>query len=203
MPTANRIALNRITFGARDLDENNLKFNGWQGWVDNQLNPPPGDDSDLAAHLAAQTMRINYAAANPERPRETWAALDEMRGLNYVGLSPADLWTIHRNAGASLSPTERTRVRQELATATWIRNAHSRYQLREFMVDFWHNHFNISKNEAEGATVLLPAFDRLAIRANALGNFRTMLEATATSGAMLIYLDNYLSTSTTDRKSVV
>ncbi len=201
MPTANRIALNRITFGARDLDENNLKFNGWQGWVDNQLNPPPGDDSDLAAHLAAQTMRINYAAANPERPRETWAALDEMRGLNYVGLSPADLWTIHRNAGASLSPTERTRVRQELATATWIRNAHSRYQLREFMVDFWHNHFNISKNEAEGATVLLPAFDRLAIRANALGNFRTMLEATATSGAMLIYLDNYLSTSTTPNEN--
>jgi uncharacterized protein (DUF1800 family) len=201
MPSANRIALNRVTFGARDLDENAVNLSGWQAWVESQLNAPPGDDADLAEHLAAQTMRINYAAANIERPRETWAALDEMRHLNYINLSPADLWTIHRNAGSSLSPSERTRVRQELATATWIRNAHSRYQLREFMVDFWHNHFNISKNEAEGATVLLPAFDRLAIRANAFGNFRTMLEATATSGAMLIYLDNYLSTSTTPNEN--
>ncbi|MGE4062783.1 MAG: DUF1800 family protein [Rhodospirillaceae bacterium] len=200
MATPHRIALNRVTFGARDLDEMNVNFNGWRGWVENQLNAPPGDDSDLAGHLAAQTMRINYAAANPERPRETWAALDEMRGLNYIGLPPAELWRIHTSAGSSLSPSERTRVRQELAAATWIRNAHSRYQLREFMVDFWHNHFNISKNEAEGATVLLPAFDKV-IRDNVFGNFRTLLEATATSGSMLIYLDNYLSTSSTPNEN--
>jgi uncharacterized protein (DUF1800 family) len=201
MPSANRIALNRVTFGARDLDEMNVTFNGWQGWVESQLSPPPGDDSDLASHLASQVMRINYAAGSPERPRETWAAVDELRPLNYLNLTPAELWDIHRNAGGSISSAERTRVRQELLTATWIRNAHSRYQLREFMVDFWHNHFNISKNEAEGATVLLPVFDRLAIRPNVFGNFRTMLEATATSGAMLIYLDNYLSTSTTPNEN--
>lgn len=200
MASTNRIALNRVTFGARDIDETNVSFNGWHGWVENQLNAPPGDDPDLAAHLAEQTMRINYAAGNPERPRETWAALDEMRGLNYINLPPAELWNIHRNSGSTIAPAERTRVRQELAAATWIRNAHSRYQLREFMVDFWHNHFNISKNEAEGATVLLPAFDKV-IREHALGNFRAMLEATATSGSMLIYLDNYLSSSTTPNEN--
>ena len=45
---------------------------------------------------------------------------------------------------------------QELGAATWIRNTHSRYQLREFMVDFWHNHFNIGKNENQIATAMLP-----------------------------------------------
>lgn len=198
MPNQNRIALNRVTFGARDIDETTLSFTSWQSWVEDQLKPPPGDDPDMAAHLAAQTMRINYAASD----RGTWAALDEMRGLDYLNLPVADLWTIHRNASSqTISSAERTRVRQELAAATWMRNAHSRYQLREFMVDFWHNHFNISKNENEGATVLLPVFDRVAIRGNAFGNFRTLLEATATSGSMLIYLDNYLSTSTTPNEN--
>lgn len=201
MPTQYRIALNRVTFGARDRDETNLNFNGWDVWINNQLSAPPGDDPDLAAHIAAQTMQIRYNAGDPSRPRETWTAVDEMRPLNYINYEPAALWEIHRNAGAAVSTAERTRVRQELAAATWIRNTHSRYQLREFMVDFWHNHFNISKNEAEPATVLLPVFDRAAIRANVFGNFRTLLEATATSGSMLIYLDNYLSTSTTPNEN--
>lgn len=200
-PSANRCALNRITFGARDVDEQAVTLMGWTGWVEAQLAAPPGDDEDLAAHLSAQTLPIKYAAADPATTRGTWPAVDEIRPLNYVNKPPADLWFLHRNAGGSISTAERTRVRQELAAATWIRNAHSRYQLREFMVDFWHNHFNISKNENEGATVLLPVFDRVAIRGNALGNFRTLLEATATSGAMLIYLDNYLSTSTTPNEN--
>jgi uncharacterized protein (DUF1800 family) len=201
MPSENRIALNRVTFGARDLDENTVNFTGWQTWVEDQLRPPPGDDPDMAAHLAAQTMRINYAAADPATSRGTWPARDEMRGMNYLNLPIADLWNIHRSAGGAMSTAERTRVRQELATATWMRNTHSRFQLREFMTDFWHNHFNISKNENEGATVLLPAFDRIAIRGNVFGNFRTLLEATATSGSMLIYLDNYLSTATTPNEN--
>ena len=86
------------------------------------------------------------------------------------------------------------RIRQELAAATWIRNVHSRYQLREFMTDFWHNHFNIGKVENELATSLLPVYDRVAIRPNVFGNFRTMLEANATSTSMLVYLDNWVST---------
>ncbi len=200
-PSANRRALNRITFGARDLDEQAVNLMGWEAWLEAQLAPPPGDDEDLAAHLAAQTLPIRYAAADPAATRGTWPAVDELRPLNHLNKEPADLWFLHRNAGGSVSTAERTRVRQELAAATWIRNAHSRYQVREFMVDFWHNHFNISKFENEGATTLLPVFDRVAIRGHALGNFRALLEATATSASMLIYLDNFLSTSTTPNEN--
>ncbi len=202
MPTPNRIALNRLTFGVRDLEEKNVSFTGLQSWLEDQLRPPPGDDFDMATHLAAQTMRIAYAASDPTSTRGSWPAVDEMRPFNYLNLPASDLWTISRNASSqAISASERTRVRQELLAATWMRNTHSSYQLREFMVDFWHNHFNISKNEAEPATVLLPVFDRAAIRPNAFGNFRTLLEATATAGSMLIYLDNYLSTSTTPNEN--
>jgi uncharacterized protein (DUF1800 family) len=202
MPSQNRIALNRLTFGARDLEERNLSFIGMERWLEDQLRPPPGDDPDLEAFLAAQTMRINYAASDPASTRGTWPAVDEMRPFNYLNLPVPDLWQINRNASSqAISGAERTRVRQELLSATWIRNTHSAFQLREFMVDFWHNHFNISKNEAEPATVLLPVFDRVAIRPNVFGNFRTLLEATATAGSMLIYLDNYLSTSTTPNEN--
>ena len=93
------------------------------------------------------------------------------------------------------------RIRQELAAATWIRNVHSRYQLREFMTDFWHNHFNIGKVENELATSLLPVYDRVAIRPNVFGNFRTMLEANATSTSMLVYLDNWVSTAATPNEN--
>jgi uncharacterized protein (DUF1800 family) len=65
---------------------------------------------------------------------------------------------------------------------------HSKCQVRELLCDFWHNHFNV--NAAEQAVAAgLPAHDAT-IRANALGNFRTLLEAIARSPAMLVYLNN-------------
>jgi uncharacterized protein (DUF1800 family) len=193
-PDPIRVALNRVTFGARDLDVAFVASMGWEAWLADQLSPPTGDEPDLAAHLAAQTMPISYPAPDPvTQPLGSWKATNENRPLNTINLSVPELWYIATRAGREVSFAERLRVRQELAAATWIRNAHSRYQLREFMVDFWHNHFNIGKNENELATTLLPAYDRLVIRPHVFGNFRAMLEATATSTSMLLYLDNYLS----------
>jgi len=196
-----RTALNRVTFGARDTDVAIADNIGWGAWVDDQLRPPVGDDPALASHLARQTMKIKYAAPAENDTRGQWLATDEDRTLNYINADTPTLWNITRNAGSLFSNAERTRIRQELAAATWIRNGHSRYQLREFMVDFWHNHFNIGKNENELATSLLPVFDRATIRPNAFGNFRTLLEATATAPSMLIYLDNWVSSATTPNEN--
>jgi uncharacterized protein (DUF1800 family) len=60
------------------------------------------------------------------------------------------------------------------------------------MVDFWYNHFNVFA--AKGADRwLITDFEENAIRPNAMGKFRDLLEATAKSPAMLFYLDNWLS----------
>jgi uncharacterized protein (DUF1800 family) len=196
-----RIALNRLTFGARDLDVLYVNQIGLTAWLAEQFAAPQGDDPDLAAHLSTTTMRIAYAASDPANTRASWPAVDEFRTLAYIDADIPTLWSIATLAGTKYSPTERTRIRQELLAATWIRNAHSKYQLREFMTDFWNNHFNIGKNESDNATALLPVWDRGTIRLNAFGNFRTLLEATATSPSMLIYLDNATSTAATPNEN--
>ena len=60
------------------------------------------------------------------------------------------------------------------------------------LADFWHNHFNVQATQSPIRSVF-PHYDRDVIRANALGNFRTMLEAMARSTSMLYYLDNVYS----------
>lgn len=200
-PVGLRIAINRITFGARDVDVTAAQQNGWVAWIDEQLAPPPGDDPTVAAHLANQTLYIKYAAPAENDTRGEWNAVDESRPLNYLSANVMALWHTTRTAGTATSPQERTRIRQELAAATWIRNTHSKYQVREFMVDFWHNHFNIGKVENQLATAMLPAYDREAIRPHALGNFRQLLEATAKSPGMLIYLDNWVSQAGTPNEN--
>lgn len=201
-PNLFRVALNRVTFGARDTDIATATQMGWTAWVDDQLNPPAGDDPQLDAFIKSQVMHIKYAAAKPEtQPNGTWSAVNEDRPLNYINADAPTLWNIYTGAGTIFSFAERTRILQELAAATWIRNTHSKYQVREFMVDFWHNHFNIGKNENQAATAMLPLFDRVTIRPNALGNFRTLLGATATAQSMLIYLDNWVSSAKTPNEN--
>jgi uncharacterized protein (DUF1800 family) len=200
-PDSYRIALNRVTFGARDLDVAAVSASGWSVWLNDQLAPPVGDDPQLDAHLKSQVMHIEYPASTAANTQGTWAAVKEDRPLNFLNADTPTLWNVAIKAGVSIAFNERQRIRQELAAATWIRNTHSRYQLREFMTDFWHNHFNIGKNENELATALLPVYDRVAIRPHVFGNFRTMLEANATSSSMLMYLDNWVSNATTPNEN--
>jgi uncharacterized protein (DUF1800 family) len=80
----------------------------------------------------------------------------------------------------------------ELSEAKILRAILSERQLQEVMADFWFNHFNIyiGKDSDNWYTT---SFERDAIRKHALGKFRDLLLATASSPAMMIYLDNWLS----------
>jgi uncharacterized protein (DUF1800 family) len=84
-------------------------------------------------------------------------------------------------------------VVSELQQAKLIREIYSERQLEEVMTDFWFNHFNVFlyKNQCAYYTT---AYERDAIRPHALGKFYDLLVATAQSPAMLMYLDNWLST---------
>jgi uncharacterized protein (DUF1800 family) len=81
----------------------------------------------------------------------------------------------------------------ELQQAKLLRAVESKRQLQEVLVDFWGNHFNIDvKKNAD--RVLKVADDRDVIRPHIWGSFRDLLGASAKSPAMLVYLDNALST---------
>jgi uncharacterized protein (DUF1800 family) len=90
------------------------------------------------------------------------------------------------NIGASYQ------IINELSQAKILRAILSERQLQEVMTDFWFNHFNIyiGKDSDQWYTT---SYERDAIRKHALGKFRELLIATATSPAMMVYLDNWLS----------
>ncbi|MCB2107028.1 MAG: DUF1800 domain-containing protein [Rhodobacteraceae bacterium] len=187
-PSFERIALNRVTFGARDTDVASAEQTGFAGWVEDQLNAPTGDDAALDAFLKTQTMPVSYRKTNPDGTSST---VNEDRGLDYLYADTAELWGVLTGVNqGTVEQFEQIRIMQEMAAGHYIRNTHAKYQLREVLVDFWHNHFNVGRQESDMVSDMLPLYDRDAIRPHALGNFRQMLEAVATSASMLFFLDN-------------
>ncbi|MTJ83767.1 MAG: DUF1800 domain-containing protein [Telmatospirillum sp.] len=177
-----RLLLNRLAFGASPDDLGEMARLGPDGWIEAQLSPDEGDDAAMAERLAAFRLHIKYPAG------DGYAALEEQRPLVCLGSDVADLWPL-TDGKHPMAGQERMRPRQEVAAATLLRAIHARWQLREVLVDFWHNHFNVNAAGDHAVAAALPAYDRV-IRTHALGNFREFLEAVATSPAMLIYLNN-------------
>ncbi len=85
-------------------------------------------------------------------------------------------------------------VQSELLQSRVLRAVYSQRQLQEVMTDFWLNHFNIFQGKTGEEIYSLVSYERDAIRPNALGSFEVLLFDTATSTAMMTYLDNAVST---------
>ncbi len=107
----------------------------------------------------------------------------ERSDLN-AGLTPQQAELV-----SALENPERT-VIEELIAQRLTRDIESSAQLQEVMTDFWLNHFNIYLQKNEVMPYELVGFERDVIRPLALGKFEDLLEATAHSPAMLLYLDN-------------
>ena len=88
----------------------------------------------------------------------------------------------------------------ELEQAATLRAIHSKRQLFERMVEFWSDHFNVDHVDGQ-VRVLKTADDRDVIRQHALGTFPALLRASAHSGAMLVYLDNYTNVASAPQEN--
>jgi uncharacterized protein (DUF1800 family) len=176
-------ALGRAGFGASPSSLAELQASGFTAWVDEQLSPRAGHDAAAEQHLLNARLHIKYAAG------DGWAAADELRPLTSLNAPISALWHLvdHKNV---MSGAERRRPRDEVLAATVLRAVHSRWQLREVMCGFWHDHFNVDAAGSEAVGVALPAYDRDVIRTHCFGNFREFLEAVAKSAAMQYYLSN-------------
>ncbi|MET0755469.1 MAG: DUF1800 domain-containing protein [Pseudoxanthomonas sp.] len=108
-------------------------------------------------------------------------------GYTTLGKTLPQLWADH----VVPDPAYEVRMRPawEVQRAAYVRATYSRRQLREVVVNFWHAHFNVMGTDFSVGPVFVH-YDRDVIRANATGNFRTMLEAVAKSTSMLYFLDN-------------
>jgi uncharacterized protein (DUF1800 family) len=93
---------------------------------------------------------------------------------------------------AELFDLPREELIRQIQQHAILHSIYSPHQLRERMVEFWSNHFNIYARKGDGAWYL-PADGVQVIRKNALGNFPDLLRASAHSPAMLQYLDNQVN----------
>jgi len=89
-------------------------------------------------------------------------------------------------------PDNSQSIYTDMIAASHYRQIFSKRQLYEVMVEFWSEHFNIQLTNGLGP-VLKPTDDLQVIRTHALGNFRNLLHASASSPAMLFYLDNFFN----------
>jgi len=176
-------ALGRAGYGPTPEEAARVGRIGWPAWVGEQLAPDEAADADCRDRLAQLRLRIHYNAS------EKWPAVDETRPLSLLDKPIEQAWPLFTRR-AETDGAERRRPREEVIAATILRAVHSRWQLREALVSFWHDHFNVDAYGNEAVAVALPSYDRDVIRRHCLGNFREFIEAVAASAAMQYYLSN-------------
>jgi uncharacterized protein (DUF1800 family) len=175
--------VSRAGIRASDDDKARLNREGWVGWVKSQLTHPVGDNTVVSEAIAKAKLKIEYEAG------DGYAALKEERGLTMLKKPTRELWHL-LDWQKKMAYQERVRPADELLAATLLRATLSDAQLRESVVDFWRDHFAVNYGAIEDVAIALPTYDQDVLRVHAFGNFRDMLEAVATSTAMLAYLNN-------------
>ena len=141
-----------------------------------------GADEQLRLH--ARTLGLTAYLEKQLAPDSIDDAIAEqfVAGLDHYNRPISDL--------IDLRNRDQRQAIGSLMQATGARAIYSKRQLYEAMVEFWSDHFHIYIGKSAPTGLLKIVDDREVIRPNALGNFRDLLYASATSPAMLAYLDN-------------
>jgi uncharacterized protein (DUF1800 family) len=190
--------LDRLGFGARPGEVERVVATGLQDWVRRQL------DADASEHALHKSLKPLDALGLSSRELlatypPPFQVLQEAREAGVIpkDAKPAALEGDDKRAmrdkllafGQKKGYRPQKELEQQLLAQKILRGAYAENVLLEQLTDFWFNHFNVSISKPECREFVLP-YERDAIRPNALGRFRDLLEATATHPAMLLYLDN-------------
>jgi uncharacterized protein (DUF1800 family) len=155
---------------------------------DNSTAPLPEPAEEILAMTPDKRFKELCRLTLPQLRELRKDLLPMERGQLVEGMTPQQVETIAAFAGPARM------VAAEDIQVKLLRDVYSERQLQEVMVDFWLNHFNVYMRKGETAPYYISAFDREAIRPRALGRFEDILISTASSPAMLNYLDNSEST---------
>ena len=152
--------------------------------------PTPGDLLVKTILALPPADRVNRIMAMEQDEYEMFRS--SLKGPLKAQLT-ADMNPNQRELLSDFDNPSRT-VIEELQDQRLLRDIYSSHQLQEVMTTFWLNHFNVYLHKNEEAPYYLVSYERDVIRPRALGNFESLLVATAQSPAMLQYLDNSSST---------
>ncbi len=189
--------LSRFTFGATSNQVDEVVKMGIDKWFAQQLNGKLNDDSlnlQLNSYDALKMSNAEIVEKFPRGPKVQRMAIAEGY-INKDSVDKGDRAVYRQQLAAFLQSKNlkpegelfRQLINQKILRATFSNN-----QLQEVLTDFWFNHFNVSLTKPDCAQFVL-AYERDNIRPNVFGKFQDLLMSTATSPAMLIYLDNFSS----------
>jgi uncharacterized protein (DUF1800 family) len=210
--------LNRITFGPCPGDVETVEKMGMRAYIEQQLHPETIDDSAVEQQLAGldmlqmssqqlvdlyKTERKNQKLkkdANEAAAKAAQGASGATPNMEGQPVTPpaappmaADGKTPRERMMEAINANRSVSAIGQLQQAKLVRAIESKRQLQEVLVDFWGNHFNIDVKKNTDR-ILKVADDREVIRPHIWGTFHDLLEASAKSPAMLVYLDNAQST---------
>jgi uncharacterized protein (DUF1800 family) len=172
---------------AQKKNSNDAAANG-NATNDSKMDAPPASLPFDVQALLAQPSDKRFDALcklSPEQLKSLHQALTpEDRRAFVAGFTPRQL-----EAMVALATPQGLVAAEDVQTKL-LRDIYSERQLNEVMVDFWLNHFNVYMKKSQDAPYYIATYDRDFIRPYALGSFENLLVATATSPAMLNYLDN-------------
>lgn len=133
-------------------------------------------------------LRIKYKGGKFRKGEADYPDVDEKRPLTLLG---ADLPTLFPYTGFedTVPNPERSRPRQEVQLAIFMRMIATDKPWEEEWYSFWRSHFSVNGFE-QAVGAFSPHWEENVIRRFAWGNFREFLEAQATHPAMLYYLNN-------------
>ncbi len=205
--------LSRLSYGPRPGDIERVEAMGVEAYIEEQLRPAEIADDLVREKLAPfTTLNLNlldgdrlYRLVDAQSVRrqalaDQKAVMAGVQGLREPSTSPSTdslmaarlrRSMLNSRVSGKVVPTERL-GEVEILQARMIRAVHSDRQLYEMMVDFWMNHFSVFFDTDEYLTV---DYEERAIRPHVMGNFEDLLIATAQHPAMLMYLDNWISTA--------
>jgi len=170
--------LERMSFGLDSATVAEYRRLGRGRYLEAQLR---GSDAELPAAIAAQLHDLSALQADPQQRLK---ALQERR--KTINTLPDGPEKAQARKGLN---DEAAQVAYQAMRLQLLRAVYSPAQLREQMVWFWLNHFNVFQYKGD-LRWLIADYEEHAIRPYALGRFRDLVLATLQHPAMLQYLDN-------------
>jgi uncharacterized protein (DUF1800 family) len=203
-------AMNRLAYGPRPGDVEQIRQTGLEKWIEQQLHPETINDADLNLRLeryptlAMSSKHLLEEFPRPDQNAKQQGLTKEQAKQQYEDQLKAKQQTAESQiivtGNDNLDKAQQqlaklqgpNRIIAELSMAKVDRAVYSNRQLQAVMEDFWFNHFNVFANKGDDKW-FLTAYERDTIRPHAMGKFSDLLLATAKSPAMLFFLDNHLS----------
>jgi uncharacterized protein (DUF1800 family) len=170
--------LGRVTYGLDSDGINRLHTIGRRRFLDEQLQ---GKSDTLPPAIQAQIEQLTTTQTSPAQ-----LVVDEIAEQKRIGaLTDENAKQDARKARGEFG----NKIIYEATREQLLRAIYSPSQLKEQMVWFWLNHFNVFSQKGY-VKFLLADFTNRSIRPNALGKFQDLVMATLSNPAMLQYLDN-------------